>query len=165
MDKNPKVNKPASEEGEVPSADIATPPSELNVRAAKAQAAKVENAKVVREAKAGKDNIDSSHLVHRDGVAYVVGCDVPVWRLEMARRAGSGPAALTAAFPGLTLSDVELAFAYARRHRAKFDKVIRRHGASAVPGSDEGADDTAAFEAELDTLLDRNAEVFRRLAQ
>ena len=30
-----------------------------------------------------------ARLVFRDGVAYVEGCDVPVWRLEMGRRAGS----------------------------------------------------------------------------
>jgi uncharacterized protein (DUF433 family) len=165
LDRNPKVNKPTNEKGRVRSADVKTPPSELDARHVKAHDAKVKSARVVREAKAGKGEIDSSKLVHRDGVAYVVGCDVAVWRLEMARRAGSDPAALTAAFPGLTLSGVDLAFTYARRHRAKFGGLIRRHGAPTVPGSDEGADDTAAFEAELDALLDSNADVFRRLAQ
>jgi uncharacterized protein (DUF433 family) len=107
---------------------------------------------------------DGPRLVHRKGVAYLEGCDVPVWRLEMARRAGSGPAALTAAFPGLTSLGLDLAFAHARRHREKFDALIRQRGAAAVPAGDEGADDAAAFEADLEALLDKNAEVFRRLA-
>jgi len=82
----------------------------------------------------------------------------------MARRAGSGRAALTQAFPGLTSQGLDLAFAYARRHRAKLDKLIRLQGA-AVPAGDEGPDDATAFEADLNTLLDKNAELFRRLAQ
>jgi hypothetical protein len=56
--------------------------------------------------------------VHRDAVAYVAGCDIPVWRLEMARRAGSGQAALVAAFPDLTPAGVDVAFAYGRRNCA-----------------------------------------------
>jgi hypothetical protein len=83
----------------------------------------------------------------------------------MARRAGSGRAALAAAFPGLTSPGIDRAFAYARRHRAKLDKLIRVQEGAAVPATDEGPDDAAAFEADLDTLLDENAEVFRRLAQ
>jgi hypothetical protein len=82
----------------------------------------------------------------------------------MARRVGAG--ALIAAFPGLTSSGVELAFDYARRHRAVLEKKIECQGeASAASGSDEGTDDAAKFEADLDQLLDKNAEVFRRLAQ
>ena len=38
-------------------------------------------------------------VVHRDGMAYVEGCDIPVWRLEMARRTGSPPAALLRSLP------------------------------------------------------------------
>src|SRR4051812_43143467 len=37
---------------------------------------------------------DVPRIVLRDGVAHVDGCNAPVWRLEMARRAGSSPAAL-----------------------------------------------------------------------
>ena len=55
-------------------------------------------------------------LVHRDGLAYVEGCDVPVWRLEMSRRAGSAPAALLKVFPALTPEGLELAFDYADQH-------------------------------------------------
>jgi len=83
----------------------------------------------------------------------------------MARRAGADRAALTAAFPALTSEDLDLAFAYARRNRAEIDKLIRLHGSAVVPAKDEGPDDAAAFEADLNALLDKNTEVFRRLAQ
>jgi hypothetical protein len=83
----------------------------------------------------------------------------------MARRAGSDAAALIAAFSGLTALQLEGAFAYARQHRAKFDKLIRRDEASAVADGDEGTNDGAEFDADLDALLDNNAEVFRRLAK
>ena len=36
---------------------------------------------------------NSPRLVLRDGVAYVEGCNLPIWRLEMGRRAGSRPEA------------------------------------------------------------------------
>jgi len=167
LDKNPKVKKPASEKGFAPSPGVKSPPSELEAQAPKPPIPEAETARVVPEAAAGNDKIgtDTARLVHRDGVAYVEGCEIPVWRLEMARRAGSGRAALTAAFPGLTSLGLDLAFAYARRHRAKLDRLIRLQGAAAVPAGDEGPDDAAAFEADLNTLLDKNAEVLRRLAQ
>ncbi len=165
LDKNPKVKKPASEKDVASSVGVNAPSSEVEERTAKPRIREAKSAKDVREATAGNDGINSPRLVHRNGVAYVDGCDAPVWRLEMARRAGSAPATLTAAFPGLTSSGMDLAFAYARQHRAKLDKLIRRQGPAAVPASDEGADDAAEFEAELASLLDKNAEVFRRLAQ
>ena len=68
-------------------------------------------------------------LVHRDGMAYVEGCDVPVWRLEMARRAGAAPAALVKVFPSLTPEGLDLAFAYARQHGDEIDTLIREPGA------------------------------------
>jgi hypothetical protein len=42
-------------------------------------------------------------------------------------------------------------------------RIVHRDGV--MPGNDEGADDAAEFEEELETLLGKNAEVFRRLAQ
>ena len=167
MEKNPEVKKSVSEKGSAPSPGVKSPPSELEAQAAKPGIPKAETASVVREAAAGNAKIgtDSARLVHRNGVAYVEGCEVPVWRLEMARRAGPGRAALSAAFPGLTSQGLDLAFAYARRHRATLDKLIRLQGAGAVPARDEGPDDPAAFEADVDALLEKNAEVFRRLAQ
>jgi hypothetical protein len=105
-------------------------------------------------------------LIHRDGVAYVEGCDLPIWRLEMGRRGGSSPAAQIRAFPSLTLEGVELAYAYAQEHRAEFDPLIEYHSGASVPPQDEGDDeDEATFEAELDAMLAEHAEVFRRLAQ
>jgi hypothetical protein len=164
--KKPKVKKPASEKSQPSSTGVETPATEIEVRATEFHIPKAARGKAVREAAAGKYETEGNgpHLVDRDGVAYVEGCDVPVWRLEMARRVGSGPQALQAAFPGLTAAGIDLAFAYARRHRAKFDKLIRVQGASSAPAADR-ADDKAAFEAELETLIDKNTEVFRRLAQ
>jgi uncharacterized protein (DUF433 family) len=105
-------------------------------------------------------------LVHRDGVAYLEGCDVPVWMLEMARRAGSGPDAQIRAFPSLTHQGLDLAFAYAQEHRAEFDPLIQYHSGANVPPEDEGdEEDEAAFEADLDAMLERDAELFRRLAR
>jgi hypothetical protein len=102
-------------------------------------------------------------LVHRDEVAYLEGCDVPVWRLEMARRAGSGPDAQIRAFPSLTPQGLDLAFAYAQEHRAELDSLIQFHSGANVCPEDE--EDEATFEAELDALLERDAELFRRLAR
>ncbi len=166
MGKNHKIKKPGSGKGFAPSPGAKSPPAELEVPVPRPPLPKAENMGVAREAADGNDKIrtDSARLVHRDGVAFVEGCEVPVWRLEIARRAGSGRAALTKAFPGLTSLGLELAFAYARRHRAKIDQLIRLQGA-AVSAEDEGPDDAAAFEADLNTLLDKNAGVFRRLAQ
>jgi hypothetical protein len=108
----------------------------------------------------------AAQLVFRDGVAYVEGCDVPVWRLEMGRRAGSGPDAQIAVSPGLTRQGLDLAFAYAQEHSAEFDPLIQYHSGASVPPEDEGDDeDEATFEAELDAMFAEHAEVFRRLAQ
>jgi hypothetical protein len=108
---------------------------------------------------------DTPAVVYRDGVAYLEGCDTPIWRLEMARRAGSEPEALLAASPGLTARGLDIAFAYARRHRAQFNSLIQQHSGALVPLDDEDEEDAALFEAELDALLKTDAEVFRRLAQ
>jgi hypothetical protein len=42
-------------------------------------------------------------------------------------------------------------------------RTVHRDGV--MSGNDEGANDSAEFDEELETLLDKNAEVFRRLAQ
>jgi hypothetical protein len=83
----------------------------------------------------------------------------------MAHRAGSGREALFAASPGLTRQGLALAFGYARRHRAEFDLLIERNSGADVPAEDEEDEDAATFEAELDALLETDAEVFRRLAK
>ena len=103
-------------------------------------------------------------VVHRDGMAYVEGCDVPVWQLERAHRAGSSPAALLGAFPMLTPEGLDLAFAYAQQHREEVDALIRELGPTDVPAEDE-EDDEEEFQADLDELFERDAELFRRLAQ
>lgn len=109
---------------------------------------------------------DGPRLVFRDGEAYVDGCDLPIWRLEMARRAGCSPASQIKLFPSLTLEGLDLAFAYAQEHSAEFDPLIRYHSGADVPPEDEGDDeDDATFEAELDAMFTEYAQVFRRLAE
>jgi uncharacterized protein (DUF433 family) len=103
-------------------------------------------------------------LVHRDGMAYVEGCYVPVWGLERAHRAGSSPAALLKAFPMLTSEGLDLAFAYAQQHREDIDALIRELGPTDVPPEDE-KDDEDEFQADLDEMFEKYGEVFRRLAQ
>ena len=121
--------------------------------------------KPVARGKAGRAP-DSPHIVSHDGLAYLNEYDIPIWRLEMARRAGSEPAALIATSPGLTAVGLDLAFAYARQHKAEFDTLIRRHSGADVPPEDEDdEEDDTTFEAELDALLTENAQVFRRLAE
>lgn len=103
-------------------------------------------------------------LVHRDGVAYVEGCDVAIWRLEMNRRAGSPAAAVLKVTPGLTPEGLEPALAYAEQHPEEMDAPIRELGLDDVPLEEE-EDDEAEFQADLDELFERDAELFRRLAQ
>ena len=109
---------------------------------------------------------DSPRITHRDGVAYLDEYDIPIWQLEMGRRAGSRPASTIAAFLGLTAKGLELAFDYARKNRQEIDALIREYGPTDVPEEDEGDDeDDATFEAELDALFTEYAQVFRRLAE
>ena len=109
---------------------------------------------------------DSPRLVFRDSEAFVEGCDLPIWRLEMARRAGCSSASQIKLFPTLTPEGLDLAFAYAQEHSAEFDPLIRYHSGADVPPEDEGDDeDDATFEAELDAMFTEYAQVFRRLAE
>jgi uncharacterized protein (DUF433 family) len=109
---------------------------------------------------------DGPRLVFRDGVAYLQEYDIPIWRLEMARRAGSSPASLIKVFRGLTPEGLDLAFAYAQEHSAEFDPLIRYHSGADVPLEEEDDDeDDATFEAELDAMFTEYAQVFRRLAE
>jgi uncharacterized protein (DUF433 family) len=103
-------------------------------------------------------------LVHREGMAYVAGCDVPVWQLEMAHRAGSSPDALIGVFPSLTPEGLDLAFAYAQQHREGIDALFQELGPLEV-SCEEEEDDEDEFQSDLDELFERDAELFRRLAQ
>jgi hypothetical protein len=105
-----------------------------------------------------------TRLVHRDGVTYVEGCDIPVWRLEMARRAGSPPSALLKVTRGLTPEGLDLAFAYADQHAEEMDAPIRELGLDDVPAEEE-EDDEAGIRADLDEIFETYGEVFRRLAR
>jgi uncharacterized protein (DUF433 family) len=103
-------------------------------------------------------------LVHRNGVTYVEGCDIPVWRLEMARRAGSPPSALLKVTGGLTPEGLDLAFAYAEQHAEEMYAPIRELGLDDIPAEEE-EDDEAEIRADLDEIFETYGEVFRRLAQ
>jgi uncharacterized protein (DUF433 family) len=136
-------------------------------KAAKASAAAAKPASTAKKpgkTDGSKPRSSGPRLVSKHGVMYVSGCPAPVWRLEMARRAGSGAAALADSFPGLTPEGIDLALAYARRHRAEVDRLIARNGPAEVPPTDE-ADDGEGFEQELDAMLDRDAALYRRLAR
>lgn len=103
-------------------------------------------------------------VVHRDGVAYVEGTDIPIWRLEMCRRSGSKPPSLLQLVPGLTPRGLEVAYAYAAEHPHELDDPIRELGLDDFSPEDE-EDDAAEFQTDLDELFERDAELFRRLAQ
>ena len=109
-------------------------------------------------------DVHIAQLVHRDGIAFVEGCDVAVWRLEMNRRAGSSAAAQLKVAPGLTPEGLDLAFAYAEQHPEEMDAPIRELGLDDVPLGEE-EDDEAEIQADLDEIFEKYGEVFRRLAQ
>jgi len=94
----------------------------------------------------------------------VPGCRVPIWRLEMARRAGSPADSLIKVLPGLTPEGLVQAFAFARRHRDEIDRLIREKGPIEPPPGVE-PDDDVDFEKELVDLIDRDAEAYERLAR
>jgi hypothetical protein len=102
-------------------------------------------------------------VVHRDGVAYVEGCDVAIWRLEMNRRAGSSATAQVKVAPGLTPEGLDLAFAYTDQHPEEMDAPIRELGLDGVPLEEE-EDDEAEIQADLDEIFETYGEVFRGLA-
>lgn len=139
MPGTPEIKKPASEGTSGPTGDAEVPTSNgLESRAPR--------------------------VVHRDGIAYVEGCEIAVWRLEMNRRAGSPPAALLKVTPGLTPEGLDVAFAYADQHREEMDAPIRELGLDDVPPEEED-DDEDEYQADLDELFEEYGEVFRRLAQ
>jgi hypothetical protein len=102
-------------------------------------------------------------VIHHDGVAYVEGCDVAIWRLEMNRRAGSPSSAQLKVAPGLTPEGLELAFAYADQHPEEMDEPIRELGLDDVPLEEE-EDDEDEFRADMEEMFERDAELFRHLA-
>jgi uncharacterized protein (DUF433 family) len=99
--------------------------------------------------------------------ATVAGCTIPIWRLEMARRAGSSADSILAVYPEIPRCDLEAAFEYATKHRAEIDRLIELHGPRPIPPDDVATfeDDEEEFERELLEDLERNAEVYRRLAE
>ena len=100
-----------------------------------------------------------------NGEALLGSTSIPVWRLEQARRAGSDEAALLSAFPESTSQDLEFALVYARRHADEIDRMIRERGATAPRTDDEGDAfaDEGEFLRDLDSLLEADDELFRRL--
>ena len=117
-----------------------------------------------RERSPDAKRLSRDQLVFRPDGVYLAGSDLPVWRLEMARRAGTTPATLIRIFPGLTPRGLDRAFGYARRNRTAIDRLIEALGLDRVPPEPE-QDDDAEFDRELVEMLDQNAELFRRLAR
>ena len=103
-------------------------------------------------------------MVHRDGMAYVEGCEVPVWQLERARRAGSSAAALLGAFPVPDARGARSGLRLCQQHREEVNALIRELGPTDVPPEDE-EDDEDEIQADLDEIFETYGEVFRRLAQ
>lgn len=107
---------------------------------------------------------DRAAFVRRNGRVYFEGMSVPVRELERARRAGSSEVELRAAFPELPLGAFDQIDAFLR---------VNPTLASAWGGTEEVAarpdagvdDDGAGLEADLETVLESHAELFRRLAQ
>jgi uncharacterized protein (DUF433 family) len=59
------------------------------------------------------------------GSARVNGTRIPVWGIEVSRRAGASAASIVRSYGGLRTADIQAAFAYADRHRAEIDLEIK----------------------------------------
>ena len=60
-----------------------------------------------------------------------------------------------------------MAFAYAEQHKAEIDRLIQQNNPDNInPDPEEmSPENEERFDRELDTMLDRDAELYRRLAQ
>ncbi|HEV2968671.1 MAG TPA: DUF433 domain-containing protein [Pirellulales bacterium] len=59
------------------------------------------------------------------GHARVNGTRIPVWGIELLRRAGKSARSIIRSYRGLTLTDVLAAFSYADSHRQEIDDAIK----------------------------------------
>ena len=59
------------------------------------------------------------------GSARVNGTRIPVWGIEVNRRAGVSAASIVRSYSGLRIADIEAAFSYADSHRAEIDLEIK----------------------------------------
>jgi uncharacterized protein (DUF433 family) len=148
--KNARTAEPSNLAGKKPG-----PPAE------KVTVPRVEVAKSIVDS----EDKSTSHLrLGENGTAHLRGCDVPIWRLVMAERAGSTFAALIEAFPGLTSEALEAARRYAVSNPEEVESLIRKYGPKKIRQVAE-PDDAAGFESELSEIVDRDAELYRRLAR
>ena len=162
-----RSSKPKSETDSIrdePKRSERAPKKATKAKASKSAKATIKKAPKPPQAPKTAPKKVTPKLVQRGGVVYPQGCDAPVWRLEMARRAGATTASLLEAFSGLTPQVLALALFYAQQNRPTCDKMIRKYGAPDV-AMGAVADTDVGFDLELDELLDRNAELYRRLAQ
>ena len=63
------------------------------------------------------------------GDACIRGTRIPVWSIVNYRRLGASDDQVLAAFPSLSATDLEAAFAYAVDNAAEIDNAIRRNEA------------------------------------
>ncbi len=99
-----------------------------------------------------------------EGVARVVGSSVPLALLEKARQSGASEAALRDAFPGLPERVLEAVTDYINGNPTAVEKWTNELAPTTLP-PDEQDDDDVGFDAELEELLESDAELFHRLAR
>ncbi len=61
------------------------------------------------------------------GRAVVAGTRMPVWGLEVARRAGRSDAEILKMYPAITKSDVSAAWQWVERHADEIDRDIKEN--------------------------------------
>lgn len=61
------------------------------------------------------------------GSPRIHGTRIPVWGLEVGRRAGRSNANLLEAYPSLTVTDLEAAWAFVEDHQVQIEKELERN--------------------------------------
>lgn len=78
-----------------------------------------------------KTNVELQRIVQTPGTcggkARIYGTRLPVWGLEAGRRAGRSDTNLMEAYPGLTMADLEAAWAYVDAHPEEIEQQIQKN--------------------------------------
>lgn len=105
------------------------------------------------------------HL-HEVASKVVVGTDLLVWQFEMSRRAGSTTESLRSVFYEITDAALAEALIYVEEHDDEITELIALYGPgemNLVTEADYITDEE--FECEMIEECERNAELYRRLAE